>query len=325
MQHRRIAGKEVSEVGLGCWQIGADWGQVDEETALSVLTTAHASGITMFDTADIYGDGRSERLLGQFLENVETPVFVATKLGRSASPGWPDNFTEPVMRRHVEGSLERLGVDRLGLLQLHCVPTEVLRGGAIFDHLRALQDSGLIEAFGASVESMEQARLCMDQVGLASLQIIFNLLRHDPRDELFQLAMSRQVGLIVRLPLASGLLSGQYDATTSFSPDDHRNYNRNGEAFNVGETFSGLPFEKGLEIIEAIRPLVPGSMSMAQFAQRWILDHPAISTVITGASRPSQVRRNAEVSGLPNLEDTLHTQLASIYDTHVRPHIRGPV
>jgi len=325
MQYRTLAGRDVSEIGLGCWQIGADWGHVDHETALNVIATAHASGITMFDTADIYGDGRSERLLAEFLPTVDSPVFVATKLGRSASPGWPRNFTGSVMRGHVEGSLARLGIDRIDLLQLHCVPTEVLRDGAIFDHLRALQDAGLIAAFGASVETMEQARLCLVQDGLASLQLIFNLLRHDPRDQIFELAASREVGLIVRLPLASGLLSGRYKPDTTFAADDHRNFNRDGEAFSVGETFSGLPFDRGLEIIEDLRPLVPEAMSMAQFAQRWILDHPAVSTVITGASRPDQARRNAEVSALPKLDDALHAELASIYHSSIRPHVRGPV
>ncbi|MEE2885945.1 MAG: aldo/keto reductase [Planctomycetota bacterium] len=325
MRNRSIAGREVSEIGLGCWQIGADWGEIDHETALDVLRTAHANGVTLFDTADIYGAGRSEQLVGEFLTTLDTPVFVATKLGRAASPGWPQNFTESVMRSHVEGSLERLGVEQIDLLQLHCVPTEVLQDGAIFDHLRGLRESGLIRAFGASIESIDQALICLEQDGLESLQLIFNLLRHDPRDQVFDAAAARGVGLIIRLPLASGLLSGCYQADTTFAADDHRTYNRNGEAFNVGETFSGLPFEQGLQIVETLRPLVPDSMTMAQFAQRWILDHPAVSSVITGVSRPEQARRNAEVSDLPALSDGLHAELSRIYDSQVRSQIRGPV
>lgn len=325
MRNRSIAGREVSEIGLGCWQIGADWGEIDRETALDVLRTAHAHGVTLFDTADIYGAGRSEQLVGEFLSTVDTPVFVATKLGRAASPGWPQNFTESVMRSHVEGSLERLGVQQIDLLQLHSLPTEVLQDGAIFDHLRAMRESGLIRAFGASIESIDQAHICLEQDGLESLQLIFNLLRHAPRDQVFDTAAARGVGLIIRLPLASGLLSGRYQADTTFAADDHRTYNRNGEVFNVGETFAGLPFEKGLQIVETLRPLVPDSMTMAQFAQRWVLDHPAVSSVITGVSRPDQARRNAEVSDLPALSDTLHAELSRIHDSEIRSHIRGPV
>lgn len=325
MRTRRIAGREVSEIGLGCWQIGADWGDVDHETALNVLSAAHGSGVTMFDTADIYGAGRSERILGEFLNTLDSPVFLATKLGRAASPGWPRNFTEGAMRRHLEGSLDRLGVRQVDLLQLHSLPTDVLQAGEVFDHLRAMREEGLIRAFGASVESIEQAHICLDQDGLESLQLIFNILRQSPRDQLFEAAVDRGVGLIIRLPLASGLLSGRYKSDTTFATDDHRSYNRNGEAFNVGETFAGLEFEKGLEIIETLRPLVPNEMTMAQFAQRWILDHPAVSTVITGASRPDQVRRNAMASDLPNLSESLHSELTMIYESDVRDHIRGLV
>ena len=325
MRYRTIAGRAVSEIGMGCWQIGGEWGEVDEETALSCLSTARSSGVTMFDTADIYGGGRSERILGEFLAAQKEPVFVATKLGRAASPGWPRNFTAAAMRRHVEGSLSRLGVDSLDLLQLHCVPADVMAEGAVFDTLRELREQGLIRAFGASVETVEEAFLCLEQEGLASLQVIFNLFRQTPAAELFGAAQRREVALIIRLPLASGLLSGRFGADTTFPADDHRSFNRDGDAFHVGETFAGLPFERGVELVERLRAHCPEGMTMAQFAQRWILDHPAVTTVITGVSRPDQARRNATVSDLPALPASLHAELGEFFAKDVQHLIRGPV
>jgi aryl-alcohol dehydrogenase-like predicted oxidoreductase len=330
MQSRPIprAAASVSEIGLGCWQIGGgEWGDVDHETALQILSAAHKSGITMFDTADIYGAGRSETLIGEFLRGTakdpDHPIFVSTKLGRGAEPGWPRNFTMAAMQRHTEASLERLGVDRIDLLQLHCIPDEELRQGDVFDNLRALQEQGMIRSFGASVESVAQARLCLPQEGLASLQIIFNIFRQIPATEYFAEAAERGVALIIRLPLASGLLSGRFRVDTSFEPTDHRSFNRDGQAFSVGETFAGLPFDRGLEFVDAIRPLVPEGMSMAQFAQRWILDHPAVTTVITGASRPDQARRNAASSDLPPLSPDVHSELAHLFDSRVKEYVRG--
>jgi aryl-alcohol dehydrogenase-like predicted oxidoreductase len=236
----------VSEVGLGCWQLGgADWGDVSEADALAILHTSVEHGVTFFDTADVYGAGRSETLIGTFLKQTTVDVFVATKLGRAADPGWPGNFTRAAVRAHTEASLQRLGVEALDLTQLHCVPPEVLRHGEIFDWLRELQSEGKIKRFGASVESMDEAQTCLGQQGLSSLQIIFNIFRQKPITALFDPAQQQQVALIVRLPLASGLLSGKYTQDTQFAPTDHRNYNRNGEAFNVGETFAGLPFDLG--------------------------------------------------------------------------------
>lgn len=332
MRSRSIprADAQVSEIGLGCWQIGgSDWSAVDHEMALHILSTAYENGITMFDTADIYGDGRSERLIGEFLAGTDRspdiPVFVATKLGRSSEPGWPKNFRHTTMRKHAEGSMRRLGVDRLDLLQLHCVPIDELAKGDVFDHLREMREDGLIRAFGASIESVEEAKICMAQDGLASLQIIFNIFRQAPALEIFDMALERGVALIVRLPLASGLLSGRFDADTRFAPTDHRNYNRDGQAFSIGETFAGVPFDLGVGLLDSIRPLVPPDMTMAQFAQRWILDHPAVTTVITGASRPDQARRNAAVSDLPAVLPDTHAELRSLYETRVRGVVRGPV
>lgn len=322
--------RPVSEIGLGCWQLGSDWPAVDETTALAILRGAHDAGVTFFDTADIYGAGRSEELLGRFLRDLATREgkvsrpFIATKLGRSADPGWPENFTLPVMRRHVEGSLRRLGLETVDLLQLHCVPAEQLAAGDVFAHLRQLRDEGKIRSYGASVESMAEADLCLRDPELASLQIIFNVLRQTPIARLFATAQQRSIALIVRLPLASGLLAGKFTAATRFAADDHRNFNRDGQAFNVGETFAGLPFAIGLERIEELRAMLPENLSMARAAQRWILDHPAVTTVITGASRPEQAIENASVSDLDPLPADLHERWSIWYEQHVATHVRGP-
>ena len=317
-------GVMVSEIGLGCWQMGgADWGNVDEKLAFEVFTAAVNSGITFFDTADVYGDGRSEEFIGKFLRATGHDLFVATKLGRTCDL-FPDKYTEQGLRSATERSLKRLQMEALDLTQLHCVPTEVLRSGEVFDWLRKLQKEGKIKSFGASVESMEEGLLCLEQEGLASLQIIFNIFRQKPIEALFEVAKLKKVAVIVRLPLASGLLSGKMTKNTQFPEKDHRNYNRDGQAFNVGETFAGLPFEKGIELVETIKPLLPDGMSMAQMAQRWILDYDAVTTVITGASRPEQVLANASTSGLAPLDPGLHKRLRSFYKTDVSAQIRGP-
>jgi len=325
MKSRVFNGTErnVSEVGLGCWQLGGDWGDITEERAFEILRSAVDNGTNFFDTADVYGGGRSEELIGRFLQQSRADVFVATKLGRSG-PGWPDNFTEVVMRRHTEDSIRRLQVDALDLTQLHCVPTAELRNGEIFENLRGLKREGLIKDFGASVESMEEALICLEQHGLASLQIIFNIFRQKPIETLFAKAQEKNVALIVRLPVASGLLSGKMTKGTKFADSDHRTYNKDGQAFNVGETFAGLPFDKGVELADAIKPMVPEGMSMAQMALRWILDYPAITTVIPGASRPEQALSNAAVSEMPQLGVDLHRNLESFYKAEVKEHIRGP-
>jgi aryl-alcohol dehydrogenase-like predicted oxidoreductase len=248
---------------------------------------------------------------------------VATKLGRMPDL-FPDRYTEAGVRAATEASLKRLGVEALDLTQLHCVPPAVLQHGEIFDWLRRLQREGKIKHFGASVESMDEARVCLAQAGLCSLQIIFNIFRQKPRREIFAEARQKSVGIIVRLPLASGLLAGRMTRGQQFSPQDHRTYNRDGQAFNVGETFAGLPFEKGVELAEALQPFVPAGRTMAEMAQRWILDHAAVSTVITGASQPQQAAANARVSALAPLPSELHARLAEFYERHVAAHIRGP-
>jgi aryl-alcohol dehydrogenase-like predicted oxidoreductase len=318
------SGKMVSEVGLGTWQIGGAWGDVEDSTAMAILHTAAERGITFFDTADIYGDGRSEKFIGRFLREHSGEIFVATKLGRSSDPGWPDNFTPKAIMRHTEGSLKRLGVERLNLTQLHCIPKEVLADGAVFDTLRDLQKEGKIEHFGASVETVEEALICLEEEGIASLQVIFNLFRQKPITELFDKAREKQVSIIARVPLASGLLSGKMNRNTTFPETDHRNFNRNGEQFNVGETFAGLPFEKGLDLVEELSTMVPEGMTMAQTALRWILDFDAVTTVIPGASRPEQVVQNSIISELPPLSEELHRKIADFYRSSVHASIRGP-
>jgi aryl-alcohol dehydrogenase-like predicted oxidoreductase len=314
----------VSEVGLGTWQIGGSWGTVEDATAMEILHTAAEAGITFFDTADVYGDGRSEQFIGKFLKEHRSSVYIASKLGRNSTPGWPENFTRETMIRHTENSLSRLGVEQLDLIQLHCIPQEVLEDGAVFDVLRDLKKQGKIADFGASVESVQEGQICLKQEGLASLQVIFNIYRQKLITELFDDAKRQGVSIIARVPLASGLLSGKMGKNTTFDKTDHRNFNRDGAAFNVGETFAGLPFEKGVELTEELSAWKPEGMTLAQMALRWILDYDAVSVVIPGASRPSQVLDNAAISEHPPLSTELHAKLEQFYLEKVAKHIRGP-
>lgn len=318
-------GRQVSEVGLGCWQLGGtDWGDLDDRTAFRILDAAAEGGTTFFDTADVYGGGRSEELIGQFLKDRRgSDFFVATKLGRTGAL-FPDKYTAAGLRAATEASLKRLGVEALDLTQLHCVPTEVLRRSEVFGWLRDLQQAGKIKAWGASVETADEALLCLEQEGLASLQIIFNLFRQKPADLVLPLAKEKNVAIIVRLPLASGLLSGKMSRATKFAANDHRTYNRDGEKFNVGETFAGLPFETGVELVDELRHFGPKDRSMALWTQRWILDHDAVTVIIPGASRVEQASDNAAVSTTPPLSADLHARLGSFYRERVAPHIRGP-
>ena len=331
MHHRPFHGttRKVSEVGLGCWQIGGSWGEVEESTAMQILADAYDSGVTFFDTADVYGGGRSEKLIGRFLKErgLRDEIFVATKLARKGDFTDPQNVSPESVAAYTDGSLGRLGVEALDLTQLHCISTDLLRDGAVFDVLRDLKKRGKIKAFGASVESMEEAEICMKQEGLASLQIIFNCFRQKPIHTIFDEAKRRKVSLIIRLPLASGLLAGKMNRSTEFAEDDHRNFNADGQKFSVGETFAGLPFEAGVEAAEAMKPVLleaSGGATMAQAALRWILDHEAVTTVIAGASRPGQVKDNAAASEMPPLPTSAHQRLADIYENSVKDQIRGP-
>jgi len=325
MNYRDFKGTAIAEVGLGTWQLGsADWGNVDEEQAFGILEAYTNGGGNFIDTADVYGMGVSETVIGKFLKTTETELFVATKLGRrhDAGNGWPQNFTYDAMNRHVEDSLKHLDIPQLFLEQLHCIPAAEMRRGKVFDHLRKLQQQGLIKHFGASVETSEEALLCLEQEGLASLQIIFNLFRQHVADEVFAKAKQKGVALIVRVPLASGLLSGKFNQNTHFEKNDHRNYNANGEAFNAGETFSGIDFKEGVRMAEKMKAILPDTR-MAQWAIRWILDHPDITTVIPGASKISQVQSNVAASELPPLSQNIHQQLRKLYNDEVYDKIRG--
>jgi aryl-alcohol dehydrogenase-like predicted oxidoreductase len=317
-------GRAVGEVGLGTWQLGAGWGDVTEADAMATLRAAYEAGTTFLDTADVYGMGRAESFIGKFLKETKAPLYVATKLGRFSPPGWPANFTRAGVRQHTEASLQRLGVSALDLTQLHCVPGEVLRQGEIFDHLRELKREGKIRDFGASVESMEEAQVCLQQDGLAALQIIFNIFRQKPISTLFADAKKKNVALLIRLPLASGLLAGKMTKATTFPANDHRNFNRDGQQFNVGETFAGLPFTKGVELADALKPLVPAGLTMAELALRWCLDFDAVSVIIPGAKNPAQARDNARASALAPLGPALHKKIADFYTSQVAAQIRGP-
>jgi len=315
-------GYEVGEIGLGCWQLGGDFGPVDDDAASAILDAANAAGVNFWDTADVYGNGLSERRIGAHAKGPS--VKVATKLGRSAAL-FPNKYSKDRVRESLVGSAQRLGVSTLDLAQLHCVPTTVLRDGEIFGWMNEFQAEGLVRHWGASVETIEEGLICLEQPGCSTLQIIFNLLRQDAAEKLLPRAAEKNVGIIVRLPLASGLLSGKYDKNSTFDDTDHRNYNRDGQAFSVGETFSGIKFERGVELVQELKGLAPEGVPLSQFALRWILDHPQVSTIIAGVSKPEQIADNVAASERKSLFPALMTQLGEWYQQEVKPEIRGGV
>jgi aryl-alcohol dehydrogenase-like predicted oxidoreductase len=320
---KRIAqrlGREVGVVGLGCWQLGADWGQVDEADALAVLNAAADAGVTFFDTADVYGDGRSETLIGTFLRERGDGITVATKMGRRVDQV-PENYTRENFLAWNDRSRANLGVDTLDLVQLHCPPTPVYDRDEVFDALDEMVADGRIAAYGVSVETADEALRAIARPNVASVQIILNAMRLKPLEQVLPRAAEAGVAIIARVPLASGLLSGKYSAETTFGADDHRNYNRNGDAFDVGETFSGVPYEVGLKAVDRLRPLVPAGATMAQFALRWIVDQPQVSVVIPGARNPEQARGNAAAADLAPLSDEVHAEVTAVYDELIRPHV----
>lgn len=312
-------GRDVGVVGLGAWQLGADWGEVDESDALAVLRSAVEGGVTFIDTADVYGDGRSERLVGQVLKE-HPDLTVATKMGRRVEQ-LPENYNLDAFRAWNDRSRENLGVDTIDLVQLHCPPTPVYSTDAVFDALDTLVDEERITAYGVSVETCAEALTAIARPNVASVQIILNAFRLKPLDEVLPAAERAGVGIIARVPLASGLLSGKYDENTTFSADDHRNYNRKGEAFDVGETFSGVDFGTGLEAVKRLIPLVPAGATMAQFALRWILDQPGVSVVIPGARNPEQVAGNIGAAALNRLTEGELKVVQTVYDELIRPQV----
>ncbi|WP_028050765.1 aldo/keto reductase [Cellulomonas sp. URHD0024] len=317
-------GRNVGVVGLGCWQLGADWGSVDDDVALSVLATAVDAGVTFLDTADVYGDGRSERLIGRFLaESEHDGITVATKMGRRADPHTSDAYTLDAFRAWTDRSRENLGVDTLDLVQLHCPPSEVYRRESTYDALDALVQEGRVAAYGVSVETVDEALDAIIRPHVATVQIILNVFRRKPLDEVLPVAREHGVGIIARVPLASGLLSGKYDEHTQFAADDHRSYNRHGDAFDVGETFAGVPFEIGVAAAREVAALTPAGSTTAQLALRWIIDQPGVSVVIPGARTPDQARANAAAAALPPIDEETLDGLRGIYDSAIRPHVHG--
>ncbi|RED49011.1 aldo/keto reductase [Seonamhaeicola aphaedonensis] len=325
MKERKLGnnGFQTSEIGLGCWQLGGDWGnKINKTQARKILEKAINNGINFFDTADVYGDGRSEEVIGEFIQQSNIDVKVATKFGRNANV-YPNNYSEQALRKSVDNSRKRLNKDCIDLLQLHCIPTEELKKGAIFDWLRTLKNEGKIAHFGASVESVNQGLICLEQEGLQSLQVIYNIFRQKLTHELLPCAYKKGVGIIVRLPLASGLLSGKFTSQTEFKENDHRNFNRNGEAFNVGETFAGLPFKIGVQLSDELKAFCPENLSILEMSLRWILDHKEVTTIIPGASSTKQVIENSKISNLPSLSSQLMKQLEDFYHNKIHSHIRG--
>ncbi|EYR65037.1 aldo/keto reductase [Actinotalea ferrariae CF5-4] len=317
-------GRDVTVVGLGCWQLGADWGDVGDEQAMEILRAAVDAGVTFLDTADVYGDGRSERFVGRLLqERPDAGLVVATKMGRRSDPHVPEAYTLDAMRAWTDRSRENLGVETLDLTQLHCPPTPVYSRDDVYDALDTLVDEGRIAAYGVSVETVDEALTAIARPNVASVQIILNVFRRKPVEEVLPAAAEAGVGIIARVPLASGLLSGKFDETTQFAENDHRTYNRGGDAFDVGETFAGVPFEVGVAAAREVAALTPEGATTAQLALRWIIDQPGVTTVIPGASRPAQAQANAAAATLAPLTDEQQETLRRLYDERIREHVHG--
>ncbi|RKF18034.1 aldo/keto reductase [Alginatibacterium sediminis] len=326
MQYRTLgrSGYRVSEIGLGCWQLGNDFGSLEQDQAQAILDMSQQQAVNFLDTADVYGGGLSEQRIGGWLKTQPKQPYVVTKVGRDGAL-FPDGYTKAKVAKSLNDSAQRLGVDCIDLAQLHCVPRDILFDGELLSWMEDFQKEGLIHHFGASVEMIDEAVFCAEQPKLSSIQIIFNIFRQDAVEQLFPKAQENNVGIIVRLPLASGLLSGKASSQRVYADNDHRNYNKDGAAFHVGETFNGIPFAKGLELVEALKGYLPTGMTMQQLALRWILDHRAVSSVIAGASSAQQLQANALCSELPPLPSELHEQLSQFYFSEVRQHIRGGI
>jgi aryl-alcohol dehydrogenase-like predicted oxidoreductase len=312
----------VSDIGFGAWQIGGSWGDVSEADGRAALNTALDAGISFVDTADVYGDGRSEKIIADVLKaRGGTRPMVATKAGRRLNPHVAEGYTRANLESFVDRSLKNLGVDSLDLVQLHCPPTEVFYRPETFAALDDLREAGKIKNYGVSVEKVEEALKAIEFPGVVSIQIIYNLFRQRPADLFFQEARRKNIAVIARVPLASGLLSGKISRDTQFAGDDHRNFNRNGEAFDVGETFAGVPFEVGLQAVEEVRALVPQGVTMAAFALRWILMNAAVTVVIPGARNAEQARGNAGASELAPLAAEVMAAAGEVYARLIAPHV----
>ncbi|THV13952.1 aldo/keto reductase [Rhizobium rhizophilum] len=312
----------VSDIGFGAWQIGGSWGEVSEADGRAALNAALDAGMTFIDTADVYGDGRSEKIIAEVLKaRGGTRPMVASKAGRRLNPHVADGYTKANIEAFIDRSLKNLEIDSLDLVQLHCPPTDVYYRQEMFEGLEEIRKSGKIKHYGVSVEKVEEALKAIEYPGVVSVQIIFNMFRQRPAALFFQEAKRRNVAVIARVPLASGLLSGKITAATQFAAEDHRNFNRNGEAFDVGETFAGVPFETGLAAVEEVRKLVPADASMAQFALRWILMHEAVTVVIPGARNGEQAKANAAASDLAALSADVMAASREVYERLIAPHV----
>ena len=314
-------GWQVSEIGFGAWAIGAEWGPVSAEDALNALHTAIDNGVNFIDTADVYGDGRSERLVSQVLKERSERVYVATKAGRRLNPHVPEGFTRENLTAFIERSLKNLDIEALDLVQLHCPPYQVYYMPEVFGILDDLVQAGKLRYYGVSVEKVEEAIKALEYPNLQSVQIIFNIFRQRPAELFFELAKERQVGILARVPLASGLLTGKMSSQTSFPSNDHRNFNRDGEAFDIGETFSGVDYETGLQAVDELRPLVPEGVTMAQFALRWILMFEAVSLAIPGAKNPQQAADNALAANISALDEITMARTLEIYNQYIREQV----
>ena len=321
MKYRELGrtGFKVSEISFGAWAIGNDWGNVDDSESLAALNRAVDLGVNFFDTADVYGDGRSEKLLAELKCERKEEIIIATKAGRRLNPHVASGYTGENIAGFVERSLQNLKTDALDLVQLHCPPTEVYYFPELFGALDDLTEQGKIKNYGVSVEKVEEAIKAIEFENVKTVQIIFNIFRQRPLDLFFDLARRKKVGILARVPLSSGMLTGKMTRETQFAAEDHRNYNRHGEAFDVGETFSGVDFETGLQAVEELRKLVPEGMTMTQFALRWILMFDAVTCAIPGAKRPSQAEENIAAADFPPLSDETMRAVREIYEARIRP------
>jgi aryl-alcohol dehydrogenase-like predicted oxidoreductase len=324
MKYRKLGktGFEVSEVSLGTWQVGGRWGDpFSDENAEKIINEAIDAGVNFIDTADVYSEGQSEAAVARVVKSRSEQVYVATKCGRQIQPHTAEGYTFEKLSAYVEESLRRMKVDTIDLIQLHCPPTEVYSRPEIFESFERLKGQGKIRNLGVSVEQVSEAMMAMDYENVTTVQIIYNMFRLKPSEEFFARAKQNNCGIIARVPLASGLLSGKMSKQTSFGPEDHRSFNRQGEAFDKGETFSGVDFDKGLEAVEEIKKLFPGQESLAAWAIRWVLMAPEVSTVIPGASKIEQVRSNIHASELPALNQEQMQGVQEIYDKYIRPDV----
>jgi aryl-alcohol dehydrogenase-like predicted oxidoreductase len=326
MQYRQFGKTDmkISELSFGTWAIGGAWGQTNDEEALNGLARAMDAGVNFFDTADVYGDGHSEELLAKATKGKEDKIYIATKFCRAGDIHDPATYSEESVTNYVENSLRRLQREQLDLIQIHCPPIEIIRDGAVFEVLDKLQQQGKIRHYGVSVETVEEGLLAMENPNVAALQVIFNMFRQKPITELFPVAQEKNVGILARVPLASGLLTGKFSTNHEFEDDDHRKFNQNGEAFNVGETFAGLPFTKGVELSKQLEWVAEGRGNMTRAALKWILSHEAVSSVIPGFKTVKQVEDNLAAVNVPAFSDQELEKIRSFYKNEVHDHIRGP-